>query len=264
MNTNTKNQFQIVQKRGLDNLGNTCYIGSIIQCLANIEELNSLLLNKELFNLAKKNEKDNSFLLALSRLFLTMKNPRQFDENNLKSVLRNFCQALFDSTDQFVRGQQSDASEFLLILIGYLSEKCRPLIDQLIRDQGPQFFQLENILDQFQVGLQQNIICQNGHASSSHSTDFIAVEVDMQSTSLQMCLQSFFRTERLTNCTCGAIHNPLSRQCNSFKCDMCNGYVGGQKFFRISHFPDILIIQLKLFSFSQAGQVRSFKKIKYF
>ena len=120
---------------------------------------------------------------------------------------------------------------------------------------GPEFVELENILDQLKVGLQQTIICQHGHESRTYFSDVLAVEVDEQSTSLQMCLESFFLTERLSNCTCGTTHDSSSTRCTSFKCDMCNRYVGGQKLYRISFMPDIHMVQLKLFRFERGGQV---------
>ena len=97
---------------GLENIGNICYLNTIIQLLNNIPELRQLCFKKNTKQKVKKHKSNNKHLtLSFIELIVSMNietttiNPRQF-----KNVLDN-------TNNDFEGNQQHDCTEFLVYLL---------------------------------------------------------------------------------------------------------------------------------------------------
>lgn len=99
---------------GLNNMGNSCYLNSIVQCLTKNKLLKDYFLELEK-NGISINKKNKKVALAFSKLM------KDFYSNKSKSVYpRELKEIIGRSNPRFATRQQQDSSEFLLILLELL------------------------------------------------------------------------------------------------------------------------------------------------
>lgn len=115
-NTNTNNLNKQYINCGLANLGNSCFINSIIQILLNIPELNSILDDK---NYRTKLNNDINGLLFLEWDLLREDMLKGIYEcispNRFLAVIRHVSRS--KNKNEFAGYEQNDIQEFLLFLI---------------------------------------------------------------------------------------------------------------------------------------------------
>lgn len=121
------NEDDIYGTSGLVNLGNTCYVNSIIQCLSNCNIFRELILSKQLIN--KLINHDNEYIFAKKKL-----------DNNLSFQLRKIFLNLWNSSfyhfrpisfkklfgikiNQFQNYNQHDSQEALLCILDTIHEE---------------------------------------------------------------------------------------------------------------------------------------------
>ena len=104
-------------KQGLANLGNTCSINTLIQCLGHCDNFRNFVLQNDLNSIKKKDNKYsiyNELKLILQQLWI--------DKNSLAP--RRFVKAFFESLgDGYLYGEQFDLTEILIILINNITEE---------------------------------------------------------------------------------------------------------------------------------------------
>ncbi len=103
---------------GLKNLGNSCYINSILQCLSSIDLFRTWLLLDEYESRLKKNTfKHESLVLNLSGLFKQMWfHHSKISPVGIKKIMGSVC-------DTFRNNEQQDSHEFLNVLLDNIHDE---------------------------------------------------------------------------------------------------------------------------------------------
>ena len=106
-------------KTGLQNLGQTCYMNSSLQCLANIDFFSDLLLNNMSFLIQNKEKCPFTFAYVNLLYQLKYSNAKYLDPSNFKSVLGKF-NPLFEGN------KASDAKDLILFILQRLHLELKP------------------------------------------------------------------------------------------------------------------------------------------
>lgn len=106
----TVSVFEGWQPVGLENLGNSCYMNSILQCLARAPEFLETLQTTT-----------DPLLVSLVQLLSTMR-----QQGKVADVLRAFRRALGTHLPKFKSTKQEDAKDLLLELLAYTERAHRP------------------------------------------------------------------------------------------------------------------------------------------
>uniref|UniRef100_A0A8D8SW01 ubiquitinyl hydrolase 1 n=1 Tax=Cacopsylla melanoneura TaxID=428564 RepID=A0A8D8SW01_9HEMI len=107
---------------GIYNLGNTCYINSILQCLSNVPAFRDILLGEE-YTVHHQSRTQGQLVEALAGFMTSM-----WSINSLSGTVlnpKNIRTALQVHTRKFDGAQQQDAQEFLLYLLAAISEETK-------------------------------------------------------------------------------------------------------------------------------------------
>jgi ubiquitin C-terminal hydrolase len=243
---------------GLQNLGNTCFMNSVIQSLNCIEPLNDFVVRFQL-------NKPNSLCSSLGKLLQQLR-------NRSKIVPREFYSGVLKKFPQFRGSEQQDAHEFLRVIIEALIEETRgsirmnksdiqnlfegsllstfickechaitrtlePILDlsiqiphEIAQDQlfdiseAPEEVELSRIRPEELPEEYQEIECYEPKFSSSSNISTI-----------QGCLEHFFSYEDLTDLK------------NLYACPKCRSRVFATRRYLVMKPPKILVIHLKRF-----------------
>lgn len=238
-----QNQVILPFQSGLINLGNTCYANSVFQSLFGDEELCKMVLNHENMVVHQRSENEQ-----VHKFYIFMKACFSNNEGLIKSEVSKILENIWSDSGLFQRGQQSDAHEFLLYLLNSLSDSFQRGLAVGSKGKSDN----RTILDEFQVGLKQTTVCQNGH--TSHQFDRTMLSIDVESKrNIKECLNGYFKSTIFQRCICasnGSLHNPRNNACNSFKCDSCQMHVGANQTLKVTSLPKKLVLHLKRFRFN--------------
>ena len=134
-------------KVGLQNLGQTCYMNSSLQCLSNIDIFTKELLN----NCQKINPNTQQFAFAYTRLLFQLKYPKEnckyLDPSNFKTILGKF-NPLFEGNNA------SDAKDLILFILQRLHLELKNQQNKNLK--GQMNFNLQE-----QISLNENLSLQN-------------------------------------------------------------------------------------------------------
>ena len=223
---------------GLNNLGNTCFMNSVLQCLVHTTPLTNLMQED---NHKSKCSKKNGFCGVC------------FWENHTKASFQGKQGAqsptpLFNnlrSISSHLRpGRQHDAHEFLVNFLDNLEkgyENSNPKTNQ------SQKLQLDNSLPNTDSKSQNPIktifngetvsqvkCLRCGYCSNTFET-YTGLTLDLlKNTTLINCLNSFFKVDKLAGD-------------NQYQCSRCKKKVDAEKRYYLKKTPDNLIIHLKRF-----------------
>lgn len=251
-------------KRGLKNIGNTCYMNTIVQCLSSIPDLSTYCLQMDY--LMHKDVNCNSyhsgklfqeFAETLKKLWNSESTTSHYTPFNLKRQIGNML------SHEFRGYRQHDAAEFLLGLLAELSEdvnrvKDPPRLGAMPENLNPA--DLANLMWRRQQQLCQSIIFEifNGLTRSTlrcSTCDYVSVTFELfydlsvpiptgsSRPSLADALELYTKPETLSGE-------------NKFRCEKCKTLRAGTKKMEIERCPKVLIIQLKRFSSSHSGLTR--------
>lgn len=236
---------------GLKNLGNTCYMNSIIQCIRYSQILSTE--NNDFINNCIKTEKRNEF--SLMREWLRLQKSFMIENNigyvNPIDFYKSFAQNITRSEYTFVGFEQNDASEFITILFDLLHKCLKYKIKLSV--QGD----IQNNLDRIAVDsinywkkffeneysyLIESTYSQLLSITSCPKCDYSAKNHDPIQI-LTLHIKPNFKTiyDMLSHYTSVEILDSN----NSWKCDKCQRNVNPEKKIVFWNLSDVLIIQIK-------------------
>lgn len=237
---------------GIENLGNTCYFNSVLQCLIHTPTIREkVLLNDNDEELSQKKAKDAAYLAyqfrrVIKGVWAVTTKPNMYLEP--LGIIRAFKQIAGD----FLVNEQQDAHEFFAMLVDALNEgeknekpksavaspagryydvteRANKLWNCYINDEDS--FITENFAGQ----LHSKLTFECGHVSHSFEPfrDLALPVTKGENINIYHCLDDFIEIEDLET---------------ALTCSECNKSVSASKELKIQRLPPYLVIVLKRFA----------------
>ena len=218
---------------GLKNLGSTCYLNAIIQCLVNTDTfIQSLKMSEKL--------KLDQTGLGGELLFLSL----VLKSGQCRYVSPNtFRHKLAESRQIFRGSEQQDAQEALLNILDMIES-------ELITHKDGNEHLVEEIFD---GKMTTDVKCTNCHKKSTKEDVFRYLQLEIPKSKnrseikLEDCIDKFLQSQLI----------------DDKPCKDCENSMKAKKDIRISQVPEVLIIQLKRFSHDGRWQTKVHKNIHY-
>eukprot|EP00250_Pteridium_aquilinum_P022204 c25323_g1_i6 orf=919-2988(+) len=235
---------------GLKNLGNSCYLNSVLQCLTYTPPLANLcLLNHHSSSCTFMNGSSNSvcpFCLVEKRIARSL----SVDSVSESPARIHGCLTLF--AKHFRQGWQEDAHEFLRYVIEACNSVCVKLhkllsASKLRTRQDSQKVSKEEprtvVKDIFGGVLQSQVKCLSCDAESNKLDDIMDLSLDVvKISSVKDAMCRFFQSEVLDGS-------------NKYRCEKCRKLTAARKQMSVFHAPNVLVIQLKRFENIYGGKI---------
>ncbi|XP_052178235.1 ubiquitin carboxyl-terminal hydrolase 25-like [Diospyros lotus] len=245
---NQKQRKQGSPPLGLRNLGNSCYLNSVLQCLTFTPPLANFCLSfrhSSSCDLAEADKKrDCPFCILEKRIARSLSvDLAQDSPRKMNSSLKTFA-------EHFRLGRQEDAHEFLRYVIDSCHNACLGLKKLKWRKGGDtscsggnEGFSSTVVKEIFGGAIQSQVKCLVCGAESNKVDEIMDLSLDvLHSGSLRDCLQKFFQAENLDGN-------------NKYKCENCKKLVVARKQMFLLQAPNVLVIQLKRFEGIFGGKI---------
>lgn len=239
--------------KGIYNMGNTCYINTVFQCLGYCNVFISYVLGARYKQYLRNS--DTSILENLRDLFTNIWiNNETSRPNELLKVIYNKCNKIINIFEQ------NDINEFMAIIIEKISaEVNRPyeslniLYKDTIYDRQKRKMddswamthkkEYSDLTDMFFGQMISQIIC--GNCGKIHHNYEVVMNLMLSvkgCENIEECFDKHFSEEYINN-------SDNSKE-NKWKCDECNKCVKSKKTIKLWRIPKILIVSLKRFNSS--------------
>jgi len=247
------------KRSGLLNIGATCYINTLIQCLLSCPVFRNFILSKDYFNRIN-NDTDLYLIKELYSIFESM----WVDGNSLNP--KRFLNTLRVKFDYIEVNQQNDVHEIFLLIINKLNEEIKidynsinldmnfhnnsengiEKLDNVCKEKWFELFkneysELSEIMYNHSIS---QIMC--GSCEYIHHNHEISCIMDIElsklgnKTPLKTCIQKHIEKIYLN-----------SNDDNKWKCDKCNIYIKSEKVIKYWNLPEVLVICLKRFGYDK-------------
>ncbi|XP_076745274.1 uncharacterized protein LOC112435439 [Maylandia zebra] len=222
---------------GLQNMGNTCFLNSALQCLSYTPPLANYMLTRE----HSKTCHEPGFCMMC-----TMQNHIIQVFTNSGNVIKpiGVLNELGWIANHFRYGSQEDAHEFLRCTVDAMQRSCLPGTKLDRQTQATSF-----IHQVFGGYLRSRVKCLNCKAVSDTFDPFLDVTLEIKTApNVSKALEQFVKPEQLGGE-------------NAYKCTKCNKMVTASKRFTIHRSANVLTISLKRFADFSGGKIT--KDVKY-
>ncbi|GBG31075.1 Ubiquitin carboxyl-terminal hydrolase 2 [Hondaea fermentalgiana] len=246
--------------RGLANMGNTCYMNAVLQCLMHCGMLAEVMLGSEDSTGLPVGIKPQPLTRAFTEALVEhwrSSHELAFRPQLIKSVMAR-------SAPQFAGFEQQDAQEFLVFFLDALHEELNEVKDKAYKEiqddenaQGAERARAwwahyeslnQSVVKDIFVGqLCSRVTCSRcGHVSMVFDPFWsLSIPVpDEASCSLAACMHAFIAPENLSGE-------------NRFFCGRCRTHTDCMKQMTLSRCPDVIVVHLKRFQTRGASMQRT-------
>uniref|UniRef100_A0A3Q0S5W8 ubiquitinyl hydrolase 1 n=1 Tax=Amphilophus citrinellus TaxID=61819 RepID=A0A3Q0S5W8_AMPCI len=236
---NEKEQLTLGSGRvGLRNIGNTCFLNAVVQCLSHTCGLRDYCLLKSYKH--EKFSKEEAKLMEFSKVLSGL-----WDINDEGTVVnpRQFYSVFTEAVPYFSGYSQQDAQEFLRFLLDKLHTEInrRPISEEAAVMWKKHLERDDSIIVLFSGQLRSSLHC----SVCSHYSNTFDVFCDLSlpipktgEVTLRECLDLFSQEEKLD-------------KENSPMCERCNRRTECTKRLSIQRFPQVIVIDLNRFTMSR-------------
>uniref|UniRef100_A0A8C8AZV8 ubiquitinyl hydrolase 1 n=1 Tax=Otus sunia TaxID=257818 RepID=A0A8C8AZV8_9STRI len=232
---------------GLRNLGNTCYMNAVLQCLCSVPPLVEYFLSGK-YQAALHNENGES-AAAFGCLMSDMWHG-EFDSVSPEV----FYSVLGKQYPTFSKMTQEDAQEFLVCVLNELHQALKKVRAQLWCFRDCRSVKETSIITQlFEGQLSYKITCLECKTTTDRPESFTILSLPIPSKSacsLQDCLECFFQQETLT-------------KNNQIYCSWCRSKQDAAVKATITKAPQIIIFHLKRFEWQGRRRRKLSTNISY-
>lgn len=218
---------------GLQNLGNTCFLNSTLQCLTYTPPLALYLINR-IHSKTCRQVSPCMFCeleIHVTRCFSSHRESRAISPKTIVGRLKFVAKHLRV-------GRQEDAHEFLRYFVDSLQNSCLAGSKKLNHKQK----ETTPVYQIFGGNLQSQVVCTVCKNPSTREDPLLDISLEIKnSNSVHKALSQFTREEVLQGD-------------NKYKCSSCNKLVVAKKRMTILNPPAILVLQLKRFDYTYSTQ----------